>query len=80
MAFVAETRPADLALRRRTPVLRALAWLVCWLLDTPTLDAVDQAALDAHIAALAEQDHQGPARNTPKDLRSPLSTTSHGSA
>jgi hypothetical protein len=59
MAVVGETRPADLALRRRTPVLRALAWLVCWLLEIPSRDEFDQAALDAHIAALAEQDREG---------------------
>jgi hypothetical protein len=59
MAVVAESRPADLALRRGTPVLRALASLVCWLLEIPSLDDVDQAALEAHIAALAEQDHEG---------------------
>jgi hypothetical protein len=55
MAVVAESRPADLALRRGT-VLRALASLICWLLEIPSLDDVDQAALEAHIAALAEQD------------------------
>jgi hypothetical protein len=56
MAVVPESRHADLALRRRTPVLRALASLVCWLLEIPSLDDVDQAALEAHIAALAERD------------------------
>jgi hypothetical protein len=68
MAVVAESRPADLALRRRTPVLRALAWLVCWLLEIPSLDDVDQAALDAHIAALAEQDHEGGASLGPAGI------------
>jgi hypothetical protein len=56
MAIVPESRPIELALRRRTPVLRPLAWLVCWLLEMPSMDDLDQAALDAHIAALAEQD------------------------
>ena len=59
MADVAESRPADMALRRRTRVLRALAWLVSWLLEIPWPEGVDQAALDAHIAALAEQDREG---------------------
>jgi hypothetical protein len=59
MAAAAETRPAELALSRRTPALRTLAWLICWLLEIPSLDGVDQAALDAHIAALAEQDREG---------------------
>ena len=68
MAVVAESRPADLALRRRTPVVRALAWLVCWLLEMPSLDDVDQAALDAHIAALAEQDREGGASPGPAGI------------
>ena len=59
MAVVAESRPADLALRRRTPVYGALAWLLCRLLDIRSLDNVDQAALDAHIAALGAQDREG---------------------
>ena len=56
MASVPESHPTELALRRRTPVLRPLAWLICWLLDIPSMDDVDQAALDAHIDALAELD------------------------
>jgi hypothetical protein len=68
MAVVAESRPADLALRRRTPVVRALAWLVCWLLGMPGLDDVDQAVLDAHIAALAEQDREGGASLGPAGI------------
>jgi hypothetical protein len=68
MAVVAETRPVDLALRRRTPVVRAVAWLVCWLLEMPSLDGVDQVALDAHIAALAEQDREGGASLGPAGI------------
>jgi hypothetical protein len=68
MAGVAENPPAHLALRRRTPVARALAWLVCWLLEMPGLDDVDQAALDAHIDALAEQDREGGASLGPAGI------------
>jgi hypothetical protein len=68
VAVVAESRPADMALRRRTPVLRALACLVCWLLEIPRLDGVDHAALDAHIAALAEQDREGGASLGPAGI------------
>jgi hypothetical protein len=68
MAVVAESRPADLALRRRTPVVRALTWLVCWLLEIPILDDVDHAALAAHIAALAEQDREGGASLGPAGI------------
>jgi hypothetical protein len=58
MAVVAETRPAALAFRRRTAVLRPFAWLVCWLLEIPSIDDLDHAGLDAYIAALAEQDRE----------------------
>jgi hypothetical protein len=70
MAIVPESHPTELALRRPTPVLRPLAWLICWLLEIPRIDEVDQAALDAHIDALAEQDRDtasipGPAGTEP---------------
>jgi hypothetical protein len=68
VAAVAETRPADMAPRRRTPVLRALAWLVCWLLEISSLDGVDHEALDAHIAVLAEQDREGGASLGPAGI------------
>lgn len=47
-----------MALMRRTRVFRAVGWLVCWVMEIPGIDDVDQAALDAHIAALAEQDRE----------------------
>ena len=45
-----------MALMRRTRVFRTVGWLVCQLIELPSSDDVDQAALDAHIAALAEYD------------------------
>jgi hypothetical protein len=42
----------------RTWGLRSVAWLVCWLLEIPSDAELDQAALDAHIAALAESDRE----------------------
>ena len=45
-----------MALMRRARVFRAVGWLVCQLIELPSVDGVDQAALDAHIAALAEHD------------------------
>jgi hypothetical protein len=45
-----------MALRRRTRVLRTVGWLVCQVIEIPNIDDVDQATLDAHIAALAERD------------------------
>jgi hypothetical protein len=47
-----------MALMRRRRVFHAVGWLVCWLMGIPGIDDVDQAALDAHIAALAEQDRE----------------------
>ena len=58
MAVVAEIRPAALALRRRSRLSRPFARLLCWLLDIRGIDDLDRAALDAHIAALAEQDRE----------------------
>jgi hypothetical protein len=43
---------------RRTRVFRAVGWLVCWLIEIPSIDDVDQAALDAHIAAVAGLDRE----------------------
>ena len=51
-----------MALMRRTRVFRAVGWLVCWVMEISGIDDVDQAALDAHIAALAEQDREAGAR------------------
>jgi hypothetical protein len=48
-----------MALMRRTRVFRTVGWLVCQVIEVPDIDAVDQAALDAHIAALAERDAEG---------------------
>jgi hypothetical protein len=48
-----------MALRRRTRLFRAVGRLVCQVIEIPDIDDVDQAALDAHIAALAERDAEG---------------------
>jgi hypothetical protein len=57
MAADGENRGSgDLAPMRRTRLFRTVGWLVCWLLEIPRIDDLDQAALDAHIAALAESD------------------------
>ena len=45
-----------MTLMRRARVFRAVGWLVCQLIDLRSVDDVDQAALDAHIAGLAEHD------------------------
>jgi hypothetical protein len=45
-----------MALTRRTRVFRTVGWLVCQVIEIPNIDDVDQAALAAHIAALAERD------------------------
>jgi hypothetical protein len=45
-----------MALMRRTRVFGTVGWLVCQLIELPSSDDVDQAALDAHIAALAGYD------------------------
>jgi hypothetical protein len=47
-----------MALMRRTRVLRAVGWLGCWLIEIPRVHDVDQATLDAYIAALAEHDSE----------------------
>jgi hypothetical protein len=50
-----------MALMRRTRVFRTVGWLVCQLIEIPSIDDVDGAALDAYIAAQAERD-RGTAR------------------
>jgi hypothetical protein len=45
-----------MALMRRTRVFRTVGWLVWQFIELPSSEDVDQAALDAHIAALAEHD------------------------
>jgi hypothetical protein len=47
-----------MAVMRRTRVLRAVGWLGCSLTKIPRVHDVDQAALDAYIAALAEHDSE----------------------
>jgi hypothetical protein len=57
-----------MALRRRTRVFRTVGWLVCQVIEIPNIDDVDQAALDAHIAALAERDAEGACPRPSRDL------------
>ena len=45
-----------MALMRRQRVFRAVGCLGCWLIGVRSGDDVDQATLDAYIAALAERD------------------------
>ena len=45
-----------MALMRRKRVFRAVGCVVCWLIEVPRGGNLDQAALDAYIAALAERD------------------------
>jgi hypothetical protein len=60
MVAAPDTRePGDMALRRQTRVFRIVGWLVCQVIGIPSIDDVDQAALDTHIAALAERDAEG---------------------
>jgi hypothetical protein len=45
-----------MALMRRTRIVRAVGWLACQLIAVPNFDDADQAALNAHIAALVALD------------------------
>jgi hypothetical protein len=49
-----------MALMRRTRVFRTVDWLVCQLIEIPSIDDVDGPALDAYIAALGERDREAP--------------------
>jgi hypothetical protein len=49
-----------MALMRRTRVFRAVGWLVCQLIEIPSIDDVDGPALDAYIATLGERDREAP--------------------
>ena len=57
-----------MALRRRTRVFRTVGWLVCQVIEIPNIEDVEQAVLDAHIAALAERDAEGPRPRPSRDL------------
>jgi hypothetical protein len=59
-----------MTLMRRTRVFRTVGWLVCQLIELPSVDDVDQAALDAHIAAVAEYDRDTAGGPSPAEERS----------
>ena len=67
-----------MALRRRTRVFRTVGWLVCQVIEIPNIEDVDQAALNAHIAALAERDAEGACPRPNRDLNAAPRLTSVG--
>jgi hypothetical protein len=47
-----------MALMRRKRLFRTVGWLASRLIEMPSINDLDQAALDAHIAAVAERDRE----------------------
>jgi hypothetical protein len=47
-----------MALMRRTRVFRTIGWLASRVIEMPNINDFDQAAFDAHIAAVAKRDRE----------------------